>query len=282
MRRWTFGAVEVTRVEDPDFELLLPQDEASAARLADRTWLAPHWVTPELGLRVGSSAIAIRTPSAVVLVDPWLAFDDPARLAPRLAALRAAGIDPGEVELVINSHVDGIGANAHLDGSPTFPAARYLVPREEVEDLAAGVHPELGRESEAGGRHPWLGLLEHGPVEAVAGDEQLLPGLHLEPAPGHNRGGVVVWVSSGGRSAVVTGHLFLHPAQIADPSVTTGDLDPVALEATRRALLERCEAQDALLLGPLFADPGGGLVRRDGAGWCLEPVDELPEGRSGH
>jgi hypothetical protein len=273
MRRWSFGAVEVTRVEDPDFELLLPQDEESGARLAQRGWLAPRWVTPEMSLRVGSSAIAIRTPSAVVLVDPWLAFDDPARLAPRLAALRAAGIDPTEVELVINSHIDGVGANAHLDGSPTFPAARYLVPQEEVEDLATGVHPELGRDT--GGRHPWLGLLDSGKVEPVDGSEQLLPGLHLERAAGHNRGGVVVWVSSGGQAAVVVGHVFLHPAQVSDPSVVSGDLDPVALEATRRALLERCEAEDALLLGPLFADPGGGKVRRDGDRWRLEPVDQL-------
>jgi hypothetical protein len=273
MRRWAFGAVEVTRVADPDFELLLPQDEASAATLAERGWLAPRWVTAEMALRVGSSAIAIRTPSAVVLVDPWLAFDDGARLAPRLAALRAAGIDPAEVELVINSHVDGVGANAHLDGSPAFPAARYLVPREEVEDLRSGEHPELGRASE--GRHPWLDLLDSGRVEAVEGDEQLLPGLHLERAEGHNRGGVVVWVSSGGQQAVVVGHLFLHPAQIADPSVVTGDRDPVALQATRRALLERCEVEDALLVGPLFADPGAGKVRRDGAGWRLEPVDVL-------
>lgn len=278
MRRWTFGAVEVTRVDDPGFELVLPQSGPTAAALAPRSWMRPQWLTSGQGLRVGSSAILVRTPSAVLLVDPWLAFDDPARLAPRLAALRAAGVDPGEVDLVINTHIDGVGANAHSDGSPTFPRARYLFPVEEVEDLRRGVHAELGGPAAADGAvHPLLGLLERGSVETVVGDEQLLPGVHLEPAPGHNRGGVVVWLSSGGQEAVVVGHLFLHPAQIADPDDTQGDRDPVALAATRRALLRRCEQTDALLLCHLFADPGGGRVRREGASWRLEPLD-LPGG----
>lgn len=271
MRRWTFGAVEITRVDDPGFELVLPQDPTTTAALATKPWLSPHWVTPDLALRIGSSAIVVRTPSAVVVVDPWLAFDDPASLAPRLAALRAAGVDPGEVDLVINTHIDGVGANAHQDGSPAFPRARYLVPEAELEDLYAGVHPELDRPTE--GRHPLLGLLDHGSVEPVEGGEQPVPGLHLEDAPGHNRGNVVVWISSGGQEAVIVGHLFLHPAQIADPTAVQGDRDPVALAETRRTLLARCVADDALLLGPLFADPGGGRVHRDGRTWCLEADD---------
>jgi glyoxylase-like metal-dependent hydrolase (beta-lactamase superfamily II) len=265
MTRWAFGAVDVSRVDDPGFELVLPQDLDTTAALAARAWLAPHYVTPEKALRVGSSAIVVRTPSAVVVVDPWLAFDDPARLAPRLAALRSAGVDPDEVDLVVNTHVDGIGANVQADGSPTFPNARYLLPAAELEDLRAGTNgDERGR--------PLLRLADEGRLEAVTGGEQVLPGVHLEDAPGHNRGHVVVWISSGGEEAVITGHLFLHPAQIAAPETANGDLDPVVLAVTRRALLARCAAQRALLIGPLFAAPGGGRVERDGDSWRLVPA----------
>jgi glyoxylase-like metal-dependent hydrolase (beta-lactamase superfamily II) len=267
VRRWQVGAVEVTRVADPDFALVLPSEPATAAAVEERTWLGPHWVQPDGSLVVGSSAILVRTPSANVVVDPWLAFDDPAKLAPRLAALRGAGVDPADVDLVINSHIDGVGANAHTDGSPAFPNARYLIPAAEVEDLREGVHGELGRATD--GQHPLVGLLEHGVVEPVVGGEQPLPGLHLEEAPGHNRGNVVVWIDSGGEQAVVVGHTFLHPAQIADPDSDRGDRDPVVLAATRRALLERCAETGALLVGPLFADPGAGLVRDTPLGWEL-------------
>jgi hypothetical protein len=77
-------------------------------------------------------------------------------------------------------------------------------------------------------------------------------------------------VTSGDASAVVVGHLFLHPAQIAAPEVDNGDLDPVVLAATRRALLARCEADGSLLVGPLFAAPGAGQVRPSGPSWRLE------------
>ncbi len=260
--RWEWGAVQVTRVSDPGFELALPQDATTTAALSARPWLSPHYLTPERALRIGSSAIVVRTPSAVMVVDPWLAFDDPARLAPRLAALRAAGIAPEEVDLVVNTHVDGVGANVEADGSPTFPNARYLVPEAELAQLRAGTHHD----------DRGLALLEleaKGLVEAVRGGEHVLPGVHLEDAPGHSFGHVVVWITSGGEDAVITGHLFLHPAQIGDPTSVNGDLDPAALAATRRTLLARCAEQGSLLIGPLFAAPGGGRIRRDGRTWSL-------------
>jgi glyoxylase-like metal-dependent hydrolase (beta-lactamase superfamily II) len=261
MGRWSFGAVEITRVADPDFELVLAQDDDTTQALASRAWLSPDYVTADRSLRVGSSAVVVRTPSAILLVDPWLAFDDPARLAPRLAALRGAGIEPVEIDFVINTHVDGLGANVEADGSPTFPNARYLVPQADLDALAG--QPE---------RHPLLVLQDQGRVDGIKGDEHLLPGVHIEAAEGHSEGHVVVWITSGGEHAVITGHLFLHPAQIAAPDAANGDLDPLALAATRRQLLERCVDLDALLLGPLFAAPGGGRVRPDGSSWKLIPA----------
>lgn len=261
---WGVGAIEITRVPDPDFELVLPQDADTAAVLKATPWLCPDFVTDEQALRVGSSAIVVRTPSALAVVDPFLAFDDPARLAPRLAALRAAGVDPDRVDLVINTHIDGIGANVLVDGSPAFPTARYLVPAAELDDARAGLHDDAGAALAA--------LEDQGRVDRLGPDQQPVPGLRIVDAPGHNRGHVAVWVESGGTQAVVTGHLFLHPAQIANPDVDNGDLDPVVLARTRRAVLARCVREDVVLVGPLFTAPGGGKVRQDGAAWRLAPV----------
>jgi glyoxylase-like metal-dependent hydrolase (beta-lactamase superfamily II) len=261
---WTVGAIEVRRVDDPGFELVLPSDEATAASLRASPWLAPHFVTPDWSLTIGSSCTVIRTPDAVVLVDPFLAFDDPDRLGPRLQALRDAGVEADGVDLVINTHVDGMGVNVLLDGSPTFPKARYLVPAAELAALRAGTHPDSSGDA-------LLALQDEGTVEASDVGGIGIDGVRLEDAPGHNPGMHVVWVEDGPTSAVVVGHLFLHPAQIAAPAIDNGDLDPVALEATRRALLTRCVEADATLVAPLFAPPGGGRVRPDGTTWRLEP-----------
>ena len=72
-------------------------------------------------------------------------------------------------------------------------------------------------------------------------------------------------------AAVIVGHLFLHPAQIANPSIDNGDLDPVALEATRRSLLSRCvDDGRRWSIGPLFAAPGAGQVQPEGDAWRLD------------
>jgi glyoxylase-like metal-dependent hydrolase (beta-lactamase superfamily II) len=260
--RWTVGAIEIIRVADPGFELVVPQDEATAAILKATAWLCPDFVTDEQALRIGSSAVAVRTPSASIVIDPFLAFDDPARLAPRLAALRAAGVDPDDVDVVINTHIDGAGANALADGAPAFANARYLIPAVELVDARAGAHGEAGSTLTA--------LDDAGRVDPIVGGEQLTPGVRLEDTPGHSHGHIAVWLESGGTSAVVTGHLFLHPAQIASPDVDNGDVDPTRLARTRRSLLARCVREDAVLIGPLFASPGGGKVREDGATWRLQ------------
>jgi glyoxylase-like metal-dependent hydrolase (beta-lactamase superfamily II) len=262
---WTICSIEVTRVDDPAFELVLPSDEATVATLQASPWLAPHFVTEDWSLNIGSSCTVIRTPEAVVLVDPFLAFDDPDRLGPRLQALRDAGVEADDVDIVINTHVDGIGVNVLHDGSPAFPNARYLVPRAELDAMRAGTHGETRADA-------LLALQDGGVVEPSESGE-VVKALSLEDAPGHTAGMHVVWIDGGRESAVVVGHLFLHPAQIASPHVDNGDLDPRALEATRRALLARCVAENALLIGPLFAPPGAGRVHPDASTWRLDTAD---------
>jgi glyoxylase-like metal-dependent hydrolase (beta-lactamase superfamily II) len=258
---WTVGAIEITRVEDPGFELILPSDEGTVAALQQSPWLAPAFVTDDWALNIGSSCTVVRTPEALLLVDPFLAFDDPERLGPRLQALREVGVEADDVDVVINTHVDGIGVNVLDGGSPTFPTARYLVPRAELDAMRAGTHGETRADA-------LLKLQDDGVVEPTDAG-QVVDGINLEDAPGHNPGMHVVWVDDGDESAVIVGHLFLHPAQIASPHVDNGDLDPVALEATRRTLLTRCVDEHAVLIGPLFAPPGGGPVRPEGDAWRL-------------
>ena len=91
VKQWQVGGWTVTRVEDPGFELVLAQDDATRAALQRSSWLHPRFVTDDWALRVGSSAIVLSDGQATVLVDPWLAFDDPARFGPRLEALAEAG-----------------------------------------------------------------------------------------------------------------------------------------------------------------------------------------------
>lgn len=263
MQRWQVDGWTITRVPDPGFELVLPQDEATRAALRRSPWLHPRFVTDDWALRVGSSAIVLANDVSTVIVDPWLAFDDPERFPTRLGALVAAGWGADEIDVVINSHIDGVGANVDpATGAPTFRQARYLVPGVEMAALADG---------HRSGAEGLLDVERAGLLERYDDRIQPMPGLVLEPLPGHNPGHFGVYVGDPS-AAVIVGHLFLHPAQIANPDVAELDHDPEAVRVTRRALLERCERDGLLLIGPLFEAPGGGTIRRDGGGWRLDPA----------
>lgn len=264
MARWTCGVIEVVRVPDPEVTLAIPQDGPTEQRLRATGWLDPY-LAADGSLLVGSSATLVRTRSSTVLVDPWLAFDDPARLAPRLAALRAVGVKPDDVDIVINTHVDGIGANVEADGTPVFPRARYLLPAAELEALC-----DLPVADRPTGTDAFLDLADLGRLELVEETHRVATGVRLEAALGHSPGHMVVWVGSAGHSLLIAGHLFLHPAQVASPAVTVGDVDPELLTLTREALLDRCASRRSVLVGPLFVDPGGGRVVAGAAGWELQ------------
>jgi glyoxylase-like metal-dependent hydrolase (beta-lactamase superfamily II) len=257
MEQWQVGDWTITRVADPGFELTLPQDAATVATLQRSAWLHPQFVTDDWALRVGSSALLLQGAGVRILVDPWLAFDDPDRFDARLEALANAGAQPNDIDVVVNSHVDGIGANTRpVSGDATFPVARYYVPAAELEAVRAGKHPAATT------------LASIDLLCPVTEGCEIAPGVSLKPLPGHNDGHYGVEIAG---QALIIGHLFLHPAQIANPGA---DLDPQPklIRETRRHVLERCATEGTLLIGPLFAAPGAGTIVADGDQWALEPA----------
>lgn len=277
MLRWRVGNTTITRVPDDDFELLVPQDDATVATLRSRaSWLSPSFVTDAFELRVGTSALAIETPGARVVVDPWLAFDDPDRTTPEavaridrlLSRLADAGFPPESVDAVIDTHIDGVGANTRptADGEvPAFPNARYVIAPEEITALEAGALP---------GAEPYHVLVDRGLVDEPGGT--IASEVTTEPAPGHSRGHRFVRIGPPGDDAVVVGHLFLHPAQVFSPEPRPGlDEDIETAGRTRAALLRRAADEGTLVIGPLWATPGAGkIIPGDEPGrWRLVPAD---------
>jgi glyoxylase-like metal-dependent hydrolase (beta-lactamase superfamily II) len=271
MSTWQVGEVRVTAVHEPGFELLVPQDDATTAKMRAHDWLAPY-LTEDGVLRVSTAAIVVEHDDRILVVDPWLAFDAPDRRDPefrerakrRLDAFAAAGFDTAEVDAVVNTHIDGLGSNTTPTGgereATTFANATYLFPAAQLAALAAGERP---------GAEPIQSIdalvpVDPGDDEFVVGDE-----VTLLSTPGHSPGHITVRVASGGDAAYVVGHMFLHPAQLLDPDAGLLDEDPVTNARTRRTVLDRAVEEHALLIGPLFAPPGGGRVERDGPGYRL-------------
>ncbi len=258
MTSFVIGDTTVHRVVD--LELTLPVEGDVP------TWCVPTFAPPGGGVLLAFSAWALEVEGAKVVIDPWLANDDPrsrpdaAATADRLlGALADAGFAPDEVDLVVNTHLDGIGWNTRPDGrggwEPSFPRARYLW---SVTQLASN------RDDERLGP-----LRDAGMVDAVDPPVEPVPGLTLEDGPGHEPGHLVARLRRGGDEAVFAGHLFISPLQVADPSMAL-DEDPEQATATRTTLLAGLAERGGLLLADLLGGPGGGRVHRAGPGsWRL-------------
>jgi N-acyl homoserine lactone hydrolase len=113
-------------------------------------------------------------------------------------ALSLAGVDPGDVELVVLTHLHW----DHAGNCDLFPEARVLVQEGELRyALAPGRFFRRSFLSPLSGWGQPPYLLPN--LEAVRGEQELLPGLSVLPVPGHTPGSQAVLVDTGqGRVAI--------------------------------------------------------------------------------
>jgi glyoxylase-like metal-dependent hydrolase (beta-lactamase superfamily II) len=281
LERWPFAPAEM-------FPGITEEHVQAAGRA-----LGKEHVDPRDGQLVMSiQTYVIRTPHATVLVDTGNGNDKP-RPALRahhmfrtgyLDRLGDLGIAPGDVDVVVSTHLhpDHCGWNTRLsEGAwvPTFPRARHLFPRAELDHLAAihragpgdAVAADLARTFEDSVRpvlDAGLAVVIDTPYTVWSdGDARIT----VRDAPGHTPGHVVVELDADGRRAVFTGDLIHHPLQFADPDLAqAGDHDPILAARTRRGLCESYADRDAVILPAHFAGPGAGTIARAAAGYRFD------------
>ena len=270
----------VVETEGPEFApgFLLP-DASPEALAPHRGWLEPRFLDPVSGkLVLAVQSYLLRTSRHVVLVDscvgngkerrfhaPWSRRASPEWLD-RLAALGAA---PEDVDFVLCTHLhaDHVGWNTRLvDGrwTPTFPNARYVFARTELEYWLA-LNEKGKKYSDGCIDDSVLPVIEAGQAEIVADDHALDDEIRLRPSPGHTPGHVCIELASGGRRAVLSGDVCHTPLQCREPGWSAvGCADRAQSAATRRAFLDaHCET-DVLVMTAHFPSPSTGYVRRMG------------------
>ncbi|MEW5911828.1 MAG: N-acyl homoserine lactonase family protein [Thermodesulfobacteriota bacterium] len=132
--------------------------------------------------------------------DPeWAAkYHHPIKRRPEeepLTALRGLGVEPQDLDLIINTHLHW----DHCFNNHLFSRARILVQEAELRYAIAPLACQaLFYESAAVGLTPsWLKSLER--IQPVRGEYKVEEGISLVPLPGHTLGcqGVLVQLASG-------------------------------------------------------------------------------------
>jgi glyoxylase-like metal-dependent hydrolase (beta-lactamase superfamily II) len=187
--------------------------------------------------------------------------------------LRAVGVTPEDIVMVINTHLhfDHAGGNSwRTPGGevlPTFPRARYVVQAGEL------AYAERPNERTAASYFPpnWAPVVASGQLTVVSGETEVLPGVVLRPTPGHTPHHQSVLLTSGGETACFLGDVVPTTHHLPLPWIMGYDVEPLVTLESKRQLLAEAEASGWLLVFEHDAAVGFGRVVRDAKGYHLAP-----------
>lgn len=160
---------------------------------------------------LGFNCYLIRTGHHTILVETGEGDKQDARARERMGlppeseplpeTIARHGFDPEAIDIIVNSHLhfDHCGGNTILcDGGarPAFPRARYFASRGEWEHA----HERLARDSVSYIDTNYDPLVNTGQMTLVDGDCEIVPGVWMRYAPGHNRDMMVITAESGGKT----------------------------------------------------------------------------------
>lgn len=176
-------------------------------------------------LSVGLNSVLVRTGKLNILIETGIGnklgekqlriYESQAKL---LENMKAAGVEPAQIDIVINSHLhfDHCGWNTVMQNGaavPTFPNARYYAPEGEWQ--AARLQRERDRVSYLSDNYD--PLIGSGQMQLLQQDREIAPGVSLCNYPGHTRAMMAIMIESSGRKA----------CYISDLIPTTSHLEPV-------------------------------------------------------
>ncbi len=292
MSNWDLGGVWVDRVLENEAPLLAPDilfpDFDPEVLDAHRDWLEPNLLQPGTNLLIlAFNSYVIRTKHHVILVDTCTGNDKERPHKPRyhmknwpfLERLTAVGLSPADIDFVMctHLHVDHVGWNTRLINGrwvPTFPNARYLFTKDELD------HWQNDEKRALYTTDPYfedslLPVIEAGQADFVDMDYAFDDAAWLDPTPGHTPGHVCVHVKGTHSEAVMSGDLMHHAFQCTMPAWNSCFcVDPTASREMRRAFLDRHADSDTLIMPAHFPTPSVGRIRRDGDAFRFAFVEE--------
>jgi glyoxylase-like metal-dependent hydrolase (beta-lactamase superfamily II) len=188
--------------------------------------------------------------------------------------LAAAGLRAEEIELVLASHLhfDHAGGFTKKEASgtiaPRFPNARYSINRGEWQDAT---HPhERNRASYF--PENYVPLESAGLVEFFDGDREIMSGVRVRRTGGHTRYHQIVYIESGGRTAVFAADLIPTAAHVDVPWIMAYDLYPMDTLEFKRAFLREAIDREYIILFEHDPQIAAGYIREKNGRPYVEPL----------
>jgi methylmalonyl-CoA epimerase len=176
-----------------------------------------------------------------------------------------------EITLASHLHWDHFGGATARDGDalkPRFPNSRYVIRAAEWEDAT---HPhERNRASYL--QDDFVPLKAAGVVDFFDGDQVIRPGVRVVRSGGHTGQHQVVFIESGGRTAVFVADMIPTAAHLENAWVMGYDLFPMDTLAFKRRFIREAIDREYLIFfehDPVIA---AGYIREKDHRRYVEPV----------
>ncbi|MEL6150631.1 MAG: MBL fold metallo-hydrolase, partial [Chloroflexota bacterium] len=168
-----------------------------------------------------------------------------------LAGLARAGVQPADVDIVVNTHLhyDHAGGNIYTDDDgtvhPTFPNAEYVVQRREYDD-AMNPNERTRATYLSMNYEP---LVESGQMRLLDGDTEIVPGVRAVMTPGHTPGHMSVIIEQGDEAAMFVCDLASFAVHFEKLGwMTAYDVEPLVTLETKRKWQQWALETDALVI----------------------------------
>ena len=234
-------------------------------------------------LRLGMNVLLVEDGNRRWLVDTGAGTKEDAKfrdlygLEPRSAAdlLAPAGLVPGDIDVVVNSHLhfDHAGGNTERDArgelACAFPNARFVVQRGELE-FARWDNERIRASYLVDNFDP---IDRDGRFDLVDGDADLDPRIRVERAPGHTPNLHVVLVDGGARKVCFLADLVPTATHVPYPWIMGYDLEPLATLASKKRILPRAAREGWILVFQHDADLPVGVLEEKGGKLAARPFE---------
>ena len=265
--RFRLGGFEVTTLLDGAMQLdgphpIFGQDQPAEAvhELAQANFLPPERFENPY------TPVLVDTGEALVLFDTGNPPERRPHAGHLVERLHAAGYDPGQVDVVVITHMHGDHIGGLMsEGAPTYPNARYVTGEVEYDFWSAD--ERLSGPTEGGARLVRANVVPLAERITFIKDEgEVVPGIRGLQAFGHTPGHMVYHIESEGRRLLLwadTANHYVVSVQRPDWHVRF-DVDKEAAAATRRRIFDMAASERVPVTGYHMPFPAVGYIDASG------------------